>query len=119
MILAWLDAEKEPSRHFIADLIQHKKDLDKWNGSVLLLFRSGKEKELFLSKNGTGLPLKTKSAVEKSGSLEYFLQHIQKKTISDLPVVTFIKPGGQIIYFSEGYKIGTGDEILRHLHSSK
>jgi transglutaminase-like putative cysteine protease len=112
-------SEEEPSRHFIADLIQHKKDLDKWNGSVLLLFRSGKEKELFLSKNGTGLPLKTKSAVEKSGSLEYFLQHIQKKTISDLPVVTFIKPGGQIIYFSEGYKIGTGDEILRHLHSSK
>jgi hypothetical protein len=119
MIIAWLDAEKEPSRHFIADLIQHKKDLDKWNGSTLLLFRSAKEKDLFMSKNGTGLPLKTKSAVVKSGSLEYFLQHIQKKTISDLPVVTFIKPGGQIIYFSEGYKIGTEDEILRHLHSSK
>jgi transglutaminase-like putative cysteine protease len=118
-ILAWLDPEKEPSRHFIADLLQNKKDLDKWNGSILLLFRSEKEKELFMSKNAGGLPLKTKCGVAASGSPEGFLQLIKKKTKTDLPVVTFIDPGGEIIYFSEGYKIGIANEILMHIPTSK
>ncbi len=119
IILAWLDPEKEPSRHFIADLLQNKKELDKWNGSIILLFRSEKEKDLFLNKNTGGLPLKTKTTVATDGSLESFQKIVQKKTIADLPVVTFIDQGGYIIYYSEGYKIGIGDEILRHLHPSK
>jgi transglutaminase-like putative cysteine protease len=116
-ILAWLDPEKEPSRHFIADLLQNKKVLDKWNGSILLLFRTEKDKDLFMKKNATGLPLKTKTAVSASESLENFLKIIQKKTVSDLPVVTFIDPVDEVLYFSEGYKIGIVDEMLRYLHS--
>ncbi len=118
-ILTWLDPEKEPSRHFIADLLQYKKDIDKWNGSTILLFRTEKEKDLFLNKNADGLPIKSKSVVATSGSLDSFLKIIQKKDGIELPVVTFINPEGGIIYYSEGYKIGIGDEILRYLHPSK
>jgi hypothetical protein len=118
-ILAWLDPEKEPSRHFIADLIQYKKDLDKWNGSTIFLFRTEKEKDLFLNKNAGGLPIKSKSVVATIGSLDSFLKIIQNKDGIELPVVTFINTEGEIIYYSEGYKIGIGDEILRYLHPSK
>jgi len=118
-ILAWLDPEKEPSRHFIADLIQKKKELDNWNGSILLLFKTGKDKDLFMKKNAGGLPSKTKSVVTSGGSLDEFIKTIQRKTITDLPVVTFINPAGEVTYFSEGYKIGTGDEILHFLNPKK
>jgi transglutaminase-like putative cysteine protease len=118
-ILAWLDPEKEPSRHFIADLLQKKTELDKWNGPILLLFKTGKEKDLFMKKNAGGLPIKTISAVASVRSLEEFLKTLQRKAVTDLPVVTFINPAGEVNYFSEGYKIGIGDEIIHYLNPKK
>jgi Transglutaminase-like superfamily len=118
-ILAWLDSEKEPSRHFITDLLQKKTELDKWNGKILLLFKTGKEKDLFMKKNAGRLPLKTISDVASIGSLEDFLKTIQRTAVIDLPVITFINPSGEINYFSEGYKIGIGDEILHYLNPKK
>ena len=115
IILAWLDPEKEPSRHFIADLLQKKKDLEKWNVTILLLFKTGSDKDLFIRKNAKELPFKTKYTIASTGLLEEFLKTLHFKTVKDLPVVTFINPAGEIIYFSEGYKIGIGDEILRYL----
>ncbi len=115
-ILAWLDPEKEPSRHFIDDLVQNKKVLENWNGSILLLFRTEKDKDIFVKKNSTVLPSKTKPLITANRSLEDFLKIIQKKTVLNLPVVTFINPANEVIYFSEGYKIGIIDEILSYLH---
>ncbi|MGA2823833.1 MAG: transglutaminase domain-containing protein [Bacteroidales bacterium] len=119
IILAWLDPEKEPSRHFIADLLQKKKDLEKWSGTILLLFKTVSEKDLFIRKNVNGLPFKTKYTVASTGSLEEFVKTLHLKAVTELPVVTFINPAGEVIYFSEGYKIGIGDEILRYLHPEK
>ena len=115
-ILAWLEPEKEPSRHFIADLLQNKKELDKWNGPILLLFKTEEDKELFLKKNASELPIKTKIDIWNSNSLENFLRVINKNSVQDLPLVSFINTSGEIVYFSQGYKIGIGEEILRNLN---
>jgi hypothetical protein len=115
-IIAWLDPEKEPSRHFISDLFQNKKELDLWDGSILLLFKSQKEENLFMMKNAKGLPKNTKMSIDNSGSLEKFMVLIPGKSISELPVVTFIHSNGDISYFSSGYKIGIGTDILKEIH---
>jgi hypothetical protein len=115
-ILAWLEPEKEPSRHFIADLLQNSKELDKWNVPILLLFKTEKDKDLFLKKNAGELPIKTKTDVTNGNSLEDFLKIMNKNSFQDLPLVTFINTSGEIVYFSHGYKIGIGEEILRNLH---
>jgi transglutaminase-like putative cysteine protease len=119
VILAWLDPEKEPSRHFIADLLQKKTDLEKWKGSIVLLFNTATEKDLFLKKNAAGLPFRIKCSVASPGSLQEMVKTLQKKTGIEIPVVTFISPGGKVRFFSEGYKIGIGDEILKYLNPVK
>jgi hypothetical protein len=118
-ILAWLDPEKEPSRHFIADLIEKKQELDKWNGSILLLFKTPKDKEIFIKKNAGIIPKMTKCAVGETGSLEQTLMLLNKKAVNDLPAVAFIDGAGNVTYFSEGYKFGFGNEILGYLKPQK
>ena len=115
MIISWMDAEKEPSRHLAADLLLKRTELDKWNGTILLLFRSAKEKELFLKKNSKELPRHTRCLVATDESLSLFAGYIKHKTGSDFPVVTFINSKGEVNYLSEGYRIGTLDEIFRYL----
>jgi transglutaminase-like putative cysteine protease len=113
VIVAWLDPEKEPSRHFIADLIERKGGLEKWNGPVCLLFSTEKEKATFLSKNGGGLPHQTICFVAPTGSLEKFIGYLSTVKSTELPVVSYISSTGDVNYYSSGYKIGTGEEILR------
>ena len=72
-----------------------------------------------MEKNTGGLPNKTKCAIASMGSLEEFIQTIQRKAVTDLPVVTFINPAGEVNYFSEGYKIGIGDDILHFVNPKK
>jgi hypothetical protein len=113
MIIAWLDPEKEPSRHFIADLIQKKAELDKWHGPILLLFNSEKEMYGFYEKNAKELPGRSNTRTALPGSMETFFGIIQQKPGSVLPVVTYINPDGEVIFLAEGYRIGTGDELIR------
>jgi len=113
MIISWMDAEKEPSRHFAADLLIKKPELEKWNGNIWLLFREPKEMENFLKKNKAGLPRNVKCRVATAGSLEYFSGCIHLQISSGLPVITFINSRGEVNYLSQGYRIGAVDEILR------
>jgi len=101
---------------FISDLLQKKKELDLWDGSLLLLFKTEKEEHLFMSKNGKALQKNTRTAIDNAGSLAKFMALLPDKSATELPVVTFIHPNGDISYFSSGYRIGIGYEILKEIH---
>ncbi len=112
-IIAWLEPEKEPSRHFIADLILKKNDFSKWNGRILLLFKTEREKKLFVEKNTGEIPKTCSAMVIPDGSLPVFMKMMKYQTSIELPVVTYVDQSGKIRYFSSGYRIGTGDELLQ------
>jgi transglutaminase-like putative cysteine protease len=119
MILAWLDPEKEPSRHFIADLTQKKPELDQWKVRIVLLFQSSKEMDNFLQKNAKELPLAVKCMVPLPNSLETFSAVVKQKAGQNMPVVTFINAAGEVNYLAEGYRIGIGDDLTRLLNMNK
>jgi transglutaminase-like putative cysteine protease len=118
-ILAWLDPEKEPSRHFIADLLLKKNELDQKNVNILLIFKTAKDKEIFLSKNASGLPVNTNCIVGKPGSATELLTVVKEQPLVDLPLVSYISNSGDVVYFSSGYRIGAVDDILRFLTPKK
>jgi len=113
IIMAWLDPLTEPSRHFTADLILKKEEFNKWNGNIFLFFHDEKEKTDFISKNGNDLPSFVSYFVTNKESFEQFVNSISKPMGQRLPVVSFINKKSEIIYFSEGYKIGTCDDLIR------
>ena len=116
-IIAWLDPLTEPSRHFVADLIQKKNDFNKWNGNILLFFNNEKEKVNFILKNGSSLPSFVSYYVTKMDIFNLFVISISRPTGQRLPLITFINKKSEIIYLSEGYRIGTGDDLLRSIIS--
>jgi transglutaminase-like putative cysteine protease len=117
IIIAWLDPLTEPSRHFIADLVLKKDEFNKWNGNILLFFHNEKEKTDFISKNGTALPSSVTYLVTGKETLNQFINSISKPIGQRLPLVSFINKKSEIIYLSEGYRIGIGDDLLRSIIS--
>lgn len=118
-IIAWVDPLTEPSRHFVADLISKKEDLDRWEGSIFLLFKSEKEKSDFTSKNMGALPRSVSCLASTPQALAMFGNSIRKPVSGQFPVVAYISKRSDITYLSEGYRIGTGDDLLRSIISDE
>jgi len=115
MIIAWLDPLTEPSRHFIADLIAKNKEFNKWNGTILLFFSNEKEKSDFILKNGSSLPGFISYQVTTPEARELFKKSVSKSLAHLLPIVAYINMKSEITYLSEGYRIGTGDDLLKFI----
>lgn len=112
-VIALLEPDKEPTKHFIAEIKMKKQDLSRWNGNLILLFRTGKEKDDFIRKNKVDLPDFCQFALAKPGATGILSSSVPRQSVKELPVVFYVNPDKVINYFSSGYRIGIPDEILK------
>jgi len=113
IVAAWLEPDKEPTKHFISDLKLKKREFEKQKGNILLLFQNEKDKLEFQKKNRVELPDGILYLVAEPNAIKDISMAINKKVGDQLPVISFINAKGDLLYISEGYRIGTGDELLR------
>jgi hypothetical protein len=112
MIIAWIDPGKEPTKHLLADLTQKKGEFEKWGGRFEIILPDKDQRELFLRAESSRLPAKINYSLQTEFPVRYDNLTITTGTLRHLPVVIFVNRAGEINYFSEGYRIGTGNELL-------
>jgi len=115
-ILIWIDPDKEPSKHVMADIPAIKDIIEKWDGGILFLFPNEKVSSSFKPSGFRNLPLQSKYAYDKGAKLLTEINHLRKQNnTTNLPVIVITDKNGNLIYFSEGYKIGIGEQIAKAL----
>ena len=104
-IVAYLDSGSEPTTHAMQEFSILKSDFEKWGGSIEFVFRGKSDFNNFKSKKFNELPdnivMKIDSGVESA----------------NLPLFTIVDENDEIVYSSQGYKIGLGEQmrnILMH-----
>ncbi|MEI6060441.1 MAG: transglutaminase-like domain-containing protein [Bacteroidota bacterium] len=113
-ILIWIDPDKEPSKHVLADLPAVKELLEKWGGGVELLFANDIVSASFKPSNFPNLPAQSKFAYDKGNKTLAEIERLRNRKCSDnLPVIVIMDKNGNLIYYSEGYKIGIGEQIAK------
>ncbi len=111
LVIAWIDPGKEPTRHLLADLKQKKAEFSRWQGKILLVVPSREALAPFNQTEASHLP--GNMIVRDAGSLPLKPADVPAggRIMKDLPVVLFMSKDGVIRYLSEGYRIGTGDDL--------
>ncbi|MFZ4521495.1 MAG: transglutaminase domain-containing protein [Bacteroidales bacterium] len=112
LIVAWIDPEKEPTRHLIADFKQKKREFAQWQGEIILVFPSAAQMNTFKTRESAQLPGNTSYAVLADFPLKTSAIKGQPGVLKNLPAVIYVNSEGVINYFSEGYRIGIGDDLL-------
>lgn len=113
-ILIWIDPDKEPSKHVLADIPAVTDVIEKWNGGMLFLFAGDKVSASFKPANFAGLPSQSKFAYDKASTLLNEISRLRGRNISaNLPVIVITDKAGNLVYYSEGYKIGIGEQIAK------
>lgn len=115
LILAITDSYSEPEKHLMADLELVKNDMETWGGDIIFAtVKTPDEKLLSLYPD---LPKQTIFVQDKHKNIQ---KQIIKATGFDFsdeyPLLCFISRTGEIFFLSEGYRIGSGESLLKVIH---
>jgi transglutaminase-like putative cysteine protease len=114
IVLIWVEPGKEPTRHILNDLPQMKKEFDAWGGSFIFFFDPATASGSFNPEEIKGMPENSIFAPDKD--LTLMLSSLGGSTADHpLPVVVCCDSNGDILFLSEGYRIGTGEQILKNI----
>ena len=117
LMICFLDPGKEPSKHLLQDLPAQQHDLESWGGGILLMIPDDKRNSAFNPSTFKNLPKQTIWVTDHHRSL---LKTIEKELQIDFqdnfPLTVYLSTNGGILYFSQGYKIGISEEVLKTIY---
>jgi len=114
IILGWVEPAKEPTRHAIVEMSDLKKKYEEWGGAVQFIVTKESETAQFIKDNGSGLPKNSTFVKDPANSLLNKIKSVlNKKADIQYPLFVVINKKGEITLSVEGYKIGTGELLLK------
>lgn len=113
-IVGILGAGQEPSNHFLRDLARLRTDFESWNRSIILLFPNEDQWKRFDKADFPELPSTITFGIDKDSSItNQLVKKLNLASANNLPIVVIADTFGRVVYVSQGYKIGIGDELIQ------
>ena len=114
LILAWIGNGDEPTRHALLDLEQLREPIEKWGGGLVLVVQELPNGDVtYLDKIGN-MATQTQLLLDNNAQiLKQILEKTARQPSDQLPVIMGVSRDGNVIYYSEGYKIGVGEQVLK------
>lgn len=116
LIIAIIDPLKEPTKHLMEDIKAVKKALDQWGGKVIFALASDKLTPGFDPKIYKELPANAIFGHDTKGETAAAISTVCGiDAAPQWPVIAVINSKGEIIWHSEGYSIGLGDQLVKQV----
>jgi len=124
VVLAWIDPEKEPTKHILVEMQDLKLKFQNWGGTIALLMPDKNVLASFKPERLKNLPAQCVTAVDEQLGLLKLLESTTKLSLqSKLPILLYLTESGDILFISSGYAIGTVEQlekaISKHTESLK
>jgi len=117
-VIAWIEPDREPSKHLLRELRELAPTLETWDGMLVLAAGEDKITASFSLEQDTALPRNAAFYRDESyNGLNLFQSAIAPKRMEQFPILFVMDAEGRIRYMSEGYKLGTGKDVLDVIRS--
>lgn len=112
-ILALIAPNSEPTNHFLRDIAPYKKAFEQWGQKMVLLFADASEAERFQKNDFVDLPnnIVWGTDIRQSNFNEIYTN--MKLTNSTRPVIIVADTFNRIVFISQGYSIGLGEQLYK------
>lgn len=115
-VLGLLDHGSEPTSHAMIDIAALREDFEEWNEEMIFIFKSQDALNQFKTKHYENLP-NTISIGTNDGKM---IEEIKKNMLLDndqLPIFIIANSNNEIVFFSQGYTIGLGEQLIKTIHA--
>ncbi len=115
-IFCFIDPDKEPTKHLLNELPKFKKGFEKWNGKFVFAIPESKMSDSFNRNAYIGIP---KNSIFVTKGVEDMINKILSASglyfRDNFPLIFIVNNKGEVIFHSQGYKIGTADFLYKSL----
>ena len=111
-VLGLLDGGSEPTTHAMQDIALVKDQLDKWGRGFVFLFQNEEHRKNFEKKNFKGLPENTTFGIENGTMLKEIVTNMRLQN-NNLPIFIVANTQNEIVFISQGYTIGLGEQLMK------
>ena len=116
-VLGILGMGQEPTNHALRDLAARTKELEAWGRKMVLLFTDRQQYERFLQEKLPALPSTVVLGIDHDGSIrDAILTEMKCKDRRTLPLFVIGDTFNRVVFFSQGYTIGLGDQLIKVSH---
>ncbi len=121
LVICFADPNKEPSKHILQDLPAVKEALDDWGGGgILYIIPDDKVSTAFNRTAFANLPSQLLWLTDdKRTLLNTVARALQIEFSENFPLTIYLSTNGGILYSSQGYRIGIGEDILKTIEKEK
>ncbi|MDH6306880.1 hypothetical protein M2459_003493 [Parabacteroides sp. PF5-5] len=116
-IVGILGSRQEPTNHAMRDIATVAKDLEAWNRSMILLFKDEQGWKNFDTKEFGTLPDTITYGIDMNNNITNMLTSaMQLSDANTLPIFVIADTFGRVVFVSQGYTIGLGEQMMRVIH---
>ena len=110
-VIGVLGVGQEPTNHALRDIAKMKNELDKWGRPFVLLFPDEAQARRFNAADYGELPANTAFGIDKDGAILKQIQREMKLLNANLPVFIIADTFNRVVFVTQGYTIGLGEQL--------
>ncbi|MDD4141715.1 MAG: transglutaminase domain-containing protein [Bacteroidales bacterium] len=115
IVLCFIDPTREPTKHLLKDICAFNSQFERWNGMFVFAIPSDKSSAGF-KPSEWNLPKNSTFIIDENAEMMNEILSSTKQYFRDnYPLVFIVNPNGDLVFKTEGYRIGTGELIYKSL----
>ena len=115
-VVAVLGAGQEPTNHALRDIAALGNDFEQWGRKMVFLFPSEEQYKKFNADEFKGLPSTITYGIDTDDSIRKEIVAAMDLNNSILPVFIIADTFNRIVFVSQGYTIGLGEQLMKVVH---
>lgn len=115
-IVGILGAGQEPSNHALRDIAALKNDFEAWGRSMIFLFPNEQQLQNFRPGEFPDLPATITFGVDQDNTVRQMISENMKLSHGNLPIFVIADTFNRIVFISQGYTIGLGEQLMKTIH---
>ena len=116
-IVAILGPRQEPTNHAMRDIAHVKDEFEQWERGMILLFKNEQGLETFDKNEFGNLPQTITYGIDIDNNITNMLVDAMKLPNADsLPIFVIADTFGRVVFVSQGYTIGLGEQMMKVIH---
>lgn len=115
-VVAVLGAGQEPTNHALKDIAVLGNDFEQWGRKMVFLFPSEEQYKKFNADEFKGLPSTITYGIDTDDSIRKEIVQAMNLNNSILPVFIIADTFNRVVFVSQGYTIGLGEQLMKVVH---
>ena len=115
-VLAILGPGQEPTNHALRDIAALSADFEQWGQRIILLFQDKEQSKKYRAFDFLGLPSTISYGIDENGTVQKeVVKALKLQNGTLLPIFIIANTSNEIVFKSQGYTIGLGEQLMNEI----